>query len=224
MARFLDLPPGSGTALSPPLFLTPPEQASLARAPRYPPRQGAVRLVSTAPGCPPAQGLPARGAGTDVTVRAYPVRNVGGRADHMYVTFDDGSNRFIARGGPSADGAGMLGGLRADNLTVTGRVDPADRSPDARGGGRLMFEGFLPGQSAVEAVQPAKDHAAGVNRGRNDYRRDSSSNSFAADVVESLFGCRVGDDRTWGGDTVLREDAPGLRQPDLQAFKDPRLF
>jgi hypothetical protein len=221
MARFLKLPPGVEGALAPPPFLTPQEQGALARAPRFPPRQGGDGLVSTAPDCPPTLGLPARGRGTEVSVRAYPVPFFGRWADHMYVTYDDGANRLIARGGPGPQGVrAMLGAQRADDLTVAARVDPADHSPDSGRGGRLMFEGFLPGESAIDAARPALRHAEGVNRGGNDYRGNSSSNSFAADAVEGLFGCRVGDPRTWGSRTVLREDGPGVRRPDLNAVPD----
>lgn len=148
-------------------------------------------------------------------MRAYPVPVFGKRADHMYVTYDDGRERLIARGGPSTRSLPeMAGAIRADALTVAGEVGPERDSLDRGRGGRVMFRGYLPNVTAARAAEPAARHAAGVNRGGNDYARDASSNSFAADVIEPLFGCRVGDGRTWGYRTRLEEDVAVPRRPD----------
>lgn len=203
MAQFLDVAAGP---LAAPAWLQPPERATLARAPRRPWRETLVPHRSEAADCPAEAGGAPAGPGTVVTVQAYPVPLLGRHADHMFVTLDDGRDVLIARGGPSASGPGELvrDGL-ADQLTVRAEVKPQAQSLDQGRTGRVIFRGFVPQESAAEAADAARRHAAGVNRGGNDYRRDSSSNSFAADVVEDLFGCRVGDARTWGSRTRLRD-------------------
>lgn len=151
-------------------------------------------------------------AGTQVTMWATPVGKIGGAADHMFEVFDDGREQLIARGGPSAEGAAFIEGALGRSLTIRARVDPAERSPDYRQGQRVVAQGFLPGMSAREATAGARRHAAKVNQGANAYTPWRNSNSFAADDFESLFGRRVGDSRTWGYRTRLREEPP---LPDL---------
>lgn len=214
MAQFIDVAPGP---LAAPEYLMPGRQAARPPARRRSWRPTDAPHRSVAPPCGTlVEGAPGE-AGTRVTVQAYPVPLLGRQADHMYVTLDDGREVLIARGGPSARTPGeMIRDAWTDHLTVRAEVAPRATSTDRGRGGRVIFEGFLPGQSAQEAATPARAHAVGVNLGGNDYRRDSSSNSFAADVVEALFGCRVGDARTWGSRTQLRDTAVSRRpQTDL---------
>lgn len=210
MAQFLDVAPGP---LAVPDYLRPRQQAE--QAPRSPWRPTAAPHRSVAPPCDAGPGGVGGGPGTQVTVRAYPVPLLGRQADHMYVTLDDGREVLIARGGPSARTPGdLLRDVLTDQLTVRAEVTPEAQSLDRGRSGRVVFRGFLPGEAAETAADPARRHAEGVNRRGNDYGRDSSSNSFAADVVEDLFGCRVGDARTWGSKTRLRDTAVS-RAPHL---------
>lgn len=65
--------------------------------------------------------------------------------EHMYVEYDDGRERLIARGEPSPrSGLPMLNGALSDNLRVSGSVVAAASGRDFGTGRRLIFEGFLP--------------------------------------------------------------------------------
>jgi len=158
-------PPGGPSAAGGPL-LSLSEWAALATAPRRPP-------------------------GTEVTVRAKPVYIAGWPtgADHMFETFDDGSGRYIYRGGP-----------RGPSLHA--QVDPADLSPDFNAESRVLDRRFLPGVSAAEAIKPAQADAARLNRLDPLYGiLGSNSNSVIGGFTKSQYGRRVGDRRTWGYDT-----------------------
>ena len=150
-----------------------------------------------------------KASGTNVTLRATPVGLVPG-ADHMWVHYDDGRKRFIARGGPDAQGAGLIASAMFNDLNVMGQVDPAHLSPDRLQGSRVLGRAFVPDVGAGEAAAAARAHAAGVNLRGNRYDRARNSNSFAADVFEDLTGRRVGDLRTPGYRTRLNEGPPRL--------------
>ena len=125
-----------------------------------------------------------RQAGTNVTVRAYPVW--GGPWDHMYVEYDDGREQYIYRGGPSKHG-------------VHAEVTPADRSRDRGRGGREIYRTSLPGVRAREAIKPAERHAARVEASGEPYLAfRSNSNLVVGDLTEDQFGRRAGDNRTPG--------------------------
>ncbi|MFZ5720314.1 MAG: hypothetical protein ACOY5Y_12740 [Pseudomonadota bacterium] len=185
MAKFLDVDPRAAAGLHVPKHLTPQDQALLARAPRK--------------------------DGTRVTVRAYDIPRITGplgqlTPDHMYVEYDDGRDQLIARGGPNDNAGAAL----SDEWTVTAGVTSARKSRDYGRGGRVLFQGFLPGQTAQQAAAPARAHAEEVNQGRRRYGWGANSNSYAADVVERLFGVRPGDSQTPGYRQRLR-DAPRIR-------------
>jgi hypothetical protein len=127
----------------------------------------------------------------------------------MYVEYDDGRQRRIARGGPS----GLAGALSGD-LQVTAGVTPADQSRDNGAGGRVLYRGFIPNRSADEAAEPARRHAEAVNKGRRQYGSGANSNSFAADVTAQMFGVRPGDNYTPGYRQRLNS-APRTRPYDI---------
>jgi hypothetical protein len=165
-------------------------------------------LMAKAPknACPPTTDYvrPA-GPGTEVTVRKYPIKEVdGGKADHMYVQYDDGRSQVIARGGPSRNDDGAIGDFLTGGLTVRADVDPAAASRDYGRGQQTVFRGFIPGVTMQQATAPARRRAAGVNASSNAYGLHHNSNSFAADDVEARFGCRPGDPRTPGYGNRLR--------------------
>ena len=89
-------------------------------------------------------GAPQRTPNTEITVRARPVGVTGGLADHMFETFDDGHDRYIFRGGPSGP-------------FLHAQVDPADQSPDAGVDKRILYRQVLPGQTAAQAADPARE-------------------------------------------------------------------
>jgi hypothetical protein len=151
---------------------------------------------------------PQRSAGTEVSVRASKVRPLLDIPDHMFVEYDDGQNPLIARGGPSKSGLGLVTGSLDGSNRVTARVDPSQLSPDYGTAYRTLAARFLPGVSAEEAAAPARQHAAGVNRGGNAYGWNANSDSFAADVAEPLFGFRPHDAWTPGYQTHLRDTPP----------------
>lgn len=147
--------------------------------------------------------------GTSVTVRAYDIPWLPGKAEHMYVAYDDGREQLIARGGPS-----HLGDVLNGNLRVVAGVTPAWESRDHGQGGRVLHRGFLPDVAARDAAAGARAQAAQLARDHRAYSRRSNSNSFAADVAEDLFGVRPGDRLTPGHDRRLRE-APRVRPYDI---------
>lgn len=168
------------------------DRAALAAAPKLTPALFAS--------CPPSLGFDnATEQGTTVTVRKYPIGITGGRADHMYVQFDDGRRSMIARGGPNF--AGVF-------PRVTAEVADSHDSRDYGRGGQTVFQGYLPKMNTTQAAQGAARHAAEVRRGGYGYNADSNSNSYAADVIEDLFGCRPGDNRTWGYRNRVKDQPP----------------
>ena len=188
MATLLNAPAGS---LAAPAHLTPRERVALARAPTKRP-------------------------GTRVTVRAYDIPWLPGKAEHMFVEYDDGRERLIARGGPS-----HLGDALSGNLRVVAGVTPARESRDDGQGGRVLHSGFLPDVAATDAAARARTHAAQLARDNRSYSARSNSNSFAADVAEDLFGVRPGDRLTPGYDRRLK-DAPRVRPYDISpAMRGP---
>jgi len=165
------------------------------------------------------QMAPRRGPGTEVTVHARPVENAAGLADHMFVEYDDGSRRLIARGEPSLEGPDFWGGTIDGSNRVRAAVTPAAQSKDYAKPSRVLGSRFLPNETAEQAALPALLHAQGVNRGGNFYGIwDSNSNSFAGDVSEPIFGRRMGDGRTPGYRTHLRDDGAPPPPLDLAAY------
>lgn len=194
--------PFTGSGEEPRLALSLREQIELAAAPRGPKppydRPGPrTRVTTYSYDIPRAKGW-------------LPRHGWAGGPDHMYVEFDDGRETLIARGGPK----GRL-------ETVQAQVTPAGDSIDRGQGERVMFRGELPGQTAREATRAAQAHAEGVNRGFNRYGLRSNSNSYAADVVEDLFGVRPGDFQTWGHRRRL-VDTPPKPTPYTDALRRPR--
>lgn len=154
---------------------------------------------------------PRRPAGTEVSVRATPIRQLGGLKDHMFVQYDDGQNQLIARGGPSKEGAQFWPGIFNGTNRVTAGVTPAALNKDYGAPYRTIASTFLPGIAADRAAAPARKHAEGVDHGGNPYGPFSNSNSYAADVGEPILGWRPGDDRTPGYKSHLSNDvAPGI--------------
>lgn len=168
--------------------------------------QAGLKALRKKPG---AAGPP----GTRVTVKAYDIASQGRPwlkfldpmlSDHMYVEYDDGRAPLIARGGPSARGLvpfvrdGLTGRLR----TQAG-VTPAHQSEDFGRGGRILAQTFIPGRTAREVAQPAREKAAQAMRGNNLYGYRVNSNSYAADAAEPTFGRRIGDEDTPGYETRL---------------------
>ncbi|MBS0359827.1 MAG: hypothetical protein JSR98_00495 [Proteobacteria bacterium] len=143
------------------ILLSPGEQAALAGAPKLTPS-------------------------TEITVRAKPVDQVGGLADHMFETFDDGHDRYIFRGGPSGP-------------FLHAQVDPMEQSPDYGADSRVLYRQVLPGQTATQAVAPARAEAARINNSGAYYAGiGSNSNSVIGDFTSRQYGKRVGDSRTVG--------------------------
>lgn len=142
--------------------------------------------------------------GTSVRVRSYKIPGLG-PLEHMYVEYDDGRERLVARAGPSAEGAGFMRGVLTDTLHVTGGVAPAYLSRDYAKGERTVFSGYLPGVTAQEAARPARDEAKRLAKDPRRYRAFANSNTYAADVTEPLFGVRSGTAFTPGRRTRLDE-------------------
>lgn len=150
------------------------------------------------------------GPGTSVTVRSYDIPWLPGPAEHMYVEYDDGRDRLVARGGPSA-----FVDVFDGNLRVVGGVSPAGQSRDGDKGGRVLQRGFIPNRSADEAAAPARRHAEAVNKAGRQYGVGANSNSFAADVAADMFGVRPGDSLTPGYRRRLNS-APRARPSDVR--------
>jgi hypothetical protein len=124
--------------------------------------------------------------GTTYEVRAKPVGLVGGAADHMFETFDDGQHQYIFRGGPHWP-------------FLHAQVDPADQSPDYGADSRVVARGFLPGQTAEQAIAPAQRDAAEINGAHAIYGLPvSNSNTVIGDFTKHQYGQQAGDARTWG--------------------------
>jgi hypothetical protein len=147
---------------------------------------------------------PRRAAGTQVSVRATPVRALAGIPDHMFVHFDDGTTQLIARGGPSEENGGYL----RDSNRVAAEVTPAASSRDRDASYGTIASKFLPGVNADQAAAYARAHALGVDNFANRYGPDYNSNSYAADVAEPIFGYRPNDGRTWGYRERLLDGPP----------------
>jgi hypothetical protein len=129
---------------------------------------------------------PRKPAGTYVTVRAGPVAMAGGAADHMHAEYDDGAEQYIFRGGPKWP-------------FLHAEVTPAIDSPDYAHGDRILYQTYLPGVSAREAIRPAQARAAQINGAHQPYLiLDSNSNSVIGDFTSDQFGRRIGDGRTPG--------------------------
>jgi len=144
------------------ILLSPQEQAALAGAPRRP--------------------------DTEITVRAKRVGIIGGSADHMFETFDDGLHRYIFRGGPSWP-------------FLHAQVDPMEESPDFHADSRVLYRTHLPGQTAEQAIAPAQRDAARINSYGSPYGGfTSNSNTVIGDFTERQYGRRIGDKRTVGYD------------------------
>lgn len=136
---------------------------------------------------------PRRPPGTDVTVRADNVHLFGipTPADHMFATFDDGRNQYIYRGGPRG-------------LLLHAQVDPAEQSPDFGADSRVLSKRHLYGQTAAEAVAPARADAARINSSGAPYGlTGSNSNAVIGNFTNHQYGKRAGDTRTWGYDSGL---------------------
>lgn len=138
----------------------------------------------------------------------------------MATAFNPAVGEVPMGAGPGPQGPIARGGPTKGLQWVSGRVDPERQSPDFERGGRVMFRGFLPGVTARDAAVPAQQHARAVNAdGANPYGWAANSNSFAGDTEEGLFGCRVGDARTIGFMTHLRETpSPPQFIPGLTAL------
>ena len=155
------------------------------------------------------------GPGTQVTVRSYDIPGLYGPDEHMYVEYDDGREKLIARGGPSSAGGLLMGSAR-----VVGGVTPAAESRDYERGGRVMYRGFVPNKSADTTAAPARLHAKSLDADERAYDIGANSNSFAADVTAALFGVRPGDNFTPGYrqrlNTAPRRRAPVDLSPALR--------
>ncbi|MFN3513914.1 MAG: hypothetical protein ACK41C_12755 [Phenylobacterium sp.] len=176
----------------------------------------------------PAPYTPPPGGGARVQVRSYDVveNNLGVRLppalerllpDHAYVEYDDGRERFIARGGPSAQGKAFVDNARNGTLRVQGGVEPAAQSVDNNKGTKVLDTTFLPGRTANEAAQPARDYTRRVNQGQNLYGATTNSNSFAFGAAESSTGRRSRHPEAWGHDTRLGD---GRLAPDIQRSRE----
>lgn len=159
------------------------------------------------------------GPATKVTMLSYDIAGLPGRAEHAYVEFDDGRERLIARGGPDAGGAALVGSAAAGQLSVQGGVTPAYLSRDEGKGTRVLFRGELPGLSAREASEGAVRIGRDLERDPRRYTLWSNSNSYAGDVVEDLFRVRPGDRLTPGSAYPLS----GARRPGAAPDLSPAL-
>ncbi|TAJ70697.1 MAG: hypothetical protein EPO51_16540 [Phenylobacterium sp.] len=147
------------------------------------------------------QRAPKRAPTTRVTVRSYDVpgswlnkltgKQLSDEAkayspDHMYAEYDDGREQYIYRGGPRG-------------AFLSARVDPARESPDYGRGERVLYRTELPGQTARQAIQPAREAADHLNRSGQPYLVfGSNSNSVIGDLTADQLGHRVGDRQTPG--------------------------
>jgi hypothetical protein len=185
---------------SPRLTLSPQEKARLDAAPRKPPIQ-----EGRAP--PDAQG-------TRVTTKAYDVigtkvpivQTIPGWSkvepylwDHQYTEFDDGRERYIARGGPSSHGLHAI-------------VTPSHQSPDRNSGGRVIYEGFAPGKTSRETIAPVAKRMQEIDRSGRPYGLFWSNSNWAmSEGLEGETGRRIGDRQTPG----YRAGAPPAMPPSL---------
>jgi hypothetical protein len=172
-----------------PFHLTLADQVAMAKAPRLPD----PRITA-----PPQPG------GTTVRIESYPVGSAWDPAHHMFADYDDGRQHYIYRGGPGPD------------LAVHAQVTPADQSRDAGKGQRLLYERYLPGTSADQAVQAARRDADRINASQNPYLvGTSNSNSVIGGFTAKQFGHRVGDIRTPGYDYDIPDETiiPQWPQP-----------
>lgn len=144
------------------------------------------------------QRAPKRRAGTQVTARSYDIPWLPGKAEHMYLEYDDGRDQLIGRGGPS-----HLSGAVDGSLRVVGGVTPARQSRDYGKGGRVVQSGFVPDMTAQQASASARALGDRLAADPRAYSYRSNSNSFAADAFEGLFGVRPGDHLTPGHDRRL---------------------
>jgi hypothetical protein len=179
--------------------LTLEDQRRLAAAPRKPPIQE-------------GRG-PAGVEGTRVTTKAY---DVFGRIyppaqkwkiwpalephlpDHQYTEFDDGRDRYIARGGPGGHGLHAI-------------VTPAGQSPDHRAGGRTIYEGFAPGMTARETVGPVARRMQEIDKAGKPYGLFWSNSNWAmSEAMEGETGRRIGDRKTPGYRADARPAMPPL--------------
>lgn len=181
--------------------LSAAEHARLAAAPRKP---------SIQPG-----RAPPGASGARVTTRSYDV--IGAKApglrrqlqkwnvwskiepylpDHQYTEFKDGRESYIVRGGPAG-------------LALNTMVTPSARSPDYRTGGRIIFEGFVPGKSAREAVAPVARRVREIEKSPRPYGLLWSNSNWAmAEAMEGEAGRRIGDRQTVGYDSDARPAMP----------------
>jgi hypothetical protein len=142
--------------------------------------------------------------GTRVSVKAYPVGPSFDPFQHMYAEFDDGRDSYIYRGGPDPD------------ARVGAGVAPAHLSRDFAKGERVLYETFLPGVPAREAIKPAQADADRINRSGDPYLGvTSNSNSVIGGYTDRQFGHRVGDAWTPG----YRYDLPD--HPEIPPGVDP---
>ena len=170
------------------ILLSPQEQAALAAAPQRP-------------------------TGTEVQVRDTPVEASGGLGKHMFVHFDDGQTQLVARGGPTENlGLGFL----TPRNRVAAEVTPEATSKDHGEPYSTLATTFLPGVTADQAAAPARGHGLGVDHLGNACKIfTQNSNSYAADVAESVFGQRPGNLQTPGYKTHLRDD--GAPPPSMSS-------
>lgn len=133
--------------------------------------------------------------------------------DHMFIEYDDGDRQFIARGGPSAEGAAFVRDGLAGNLRVRSAVTPTRESKDFGRADRAVFQTFIPNKTALEASAPARAEVRRTNRADNLYGWNRNSNSFVGDVMQATIGRRVGDKATPGYDKRLEA---GRFSPEMQ--------
>jgi len=172
------------------------------------------------------QAAPRRPFGTQVSMYAKPIPEldrwylkmipgVRNWKEHMFLEYDDGRQQLIGRGGPSVEGDDFIPSVLERRNPVYGGVTPAGVSRDFGAHDRLVARTFLPGMSADQAAEPARQHGRGLASGGNSYDADSNSNSYAADIAEPIFGYRPGDARTPGYQNRLRENAPPPRRREI---------
>ncbi|CAN5808439.1 hypothetical protein BH11PSE1_BH11PSE1_25330 [soil metagenome] len=133
--------------------------------------------------------------------------------DHMFIEYDDGDRQIIARGGPSAEGAGFVRDGLAGNLRVRSAVTPARESKDYGRADRAVFQTFIPNKTAQEVSAPARAEVRRTNRTDNLYGWNRNSNSFVGDVMQATVGKRIGDKATPGYNNRLEG---GKFSPDMQ--------
>ena len=181
------------------------------------------RRPSAAPAGPPVRALapgerPSK-AGARVTVRAYDVLSPSRRQfalwpDHQYAVIEDGKSQFIARGGPDRDPR-RPGEVRLPYLDA--KVTPATKSLDHGRGGRVLYEGVAPGQSAAEVAGRVSDRMARATAQRPPYLGViSNSNTALANAMQPELGFRVGQwFRTPGAYASPRQRPPSPPPPRM---------